>query len=433
MTRLFIRFYLGVVLILVAAFTIQALVFRLSSRDDNLRIAEETIGAGLLLARDNLQLAPESEREATLDALRKKFSYPIDIVGSDKIHEDVRKRFAAGDDVVLHFAGGTFLFAPLEGSERALRFGPLPTFFRPSQSSAMIGMAALLLLIAVAIAVLLRPVSRQLLILERAATAIAAGNLGARVDERKTSSARTLVHAFNEMADRVESLLRTQRDLLQAVSHELRTPLTRMHFAIELIRSAGDDQQLEQRLQSLDTAAQELDDLVDELLRYIRMETSEPLLGHEDVDMLSLARELIEEQSLIHPDRKFEIGPRLAQGDAELVADRASVKRALGNMLSNAARLSRRRVLIDLERSPEGWCIDIDDDGPGIPEADRARVFDPFVRLEQSGRGAGLGLALVRRIVSNYGGTVEAQESSLGGCRIRSTWPIFDSVRAPNT
>jgi two-component system sensor histidine kinase RstB len=432
MTRLFIRFYLGVVLILFAAFTIQMMLFRMSSRDDNLRIAEETLGGGLRLARDVLQSTPDADRAAALDSLREKFGHPIEMVPGEEVPERVNERFAGGDDVVFHFGDGIFLLAPLSDGKGALRFGPLPTFVGPSQTNAMIGLAMLLLLIAIAIALLLRPVSKQLRLLERAATAIAAGNFSTRVDERKASSARTLAHAFNNMADRTESLLRTQRELLQAVSHELRTPLSRIHFAIDLIRTAGDDRQLEQRLQSLDTAAQELDDLVGELLRYVRLETSEPLLGRDEVDLLCLAKELIEEQSLVHPEKQFEIGPRLAGGDAELVADRVSVKRALGNLLANAARFGKRRVVIDVAHGQDGWCIDVDDDGPGIPAEDRARVFEPFVRLEQSGRGAGLGLALVRRIVAHYGGTVEAQASPLGGCRIHTVWPTREAPSPPD-
>jgi signal transduction histidine kinase len=80
--------------------------------------------------------------------------------------------------------------------------------------------------------------------------------------------------------------------------------------------------------------------------------------------------------------------------------------------------------MIDAKASPEGTVIDVDDDGPGIPVADRERAFEPFVRLEETDRGAGLGLALVKRIVANHGGSVMALESPFGGCRIRTFWPL---------
>ena len=98
--------------------------------------------------------------------------------------------------------------------------------------------------------------------------------------------------------------------------------------------------------------------------------------------------------------------------------------RVIGNLLANAARFSQRRTVVEAIPSPSGVTIDVDDDGPGIPQADRIRIFDPFVRLEEADRGAGLGLALVKRVVSNHSGSVSALESPLGGCRVRTYWPV---------
>jgi signal transduction histidine kinase len=94
--------------------------------------------------------------------------------------------------------------------------------------------------------------------------------------------------------------------------------------------------------------------------------------------------------------------------------------------LSNAGRFATSHVVIRAETTaPAATVIDVDDDGGGIPESERQRVFQPFVRLDNnaSDSGVGLGLALVKRIVERHGGTVEALASPLGGCRIRITWP----------
>jgi two-component system sensor histidine kinase RstB len=211
--------------------------------------------------------------------------------------------------------------------------------------------------------------------------------------------------------------------LLQAVSHELRTPLARISFAIDLIRTARDDSERESRLKSLDNAAQDLDELVGELLQYVRLDTSGLRPASESIELLPLVAELIEKESLGSETIQCEVGSELASGKVHVVADRAGLTRALGNLLANAYRFGRRRVIVNASASAAGTTIDIDDDGPGIPASDRERVFAPFVRLDESSRGAGLGLALVKRIVTNHGGTVTALESPLGGCRIRAFWP----------
>ena len=114
-------------------------------------------------------------------------------------------------------------------------------------------------------------------------------------------------------------------------------------------------------------------------------------------------------------------------------ADPSGFQRAIGNLVSNAARFAKSHVTISAEvDSDDNIRLDIDDDGCGIPVAERSRVLEPFVRLEHSdssnGRGVGLGLALVDRIVSQHGGQLLVLETPSGGCRIRTTWPTDPDV-----
>lgn len=424
MTRLFIRFYLGVLLILFLAWCIQAYVFRQRSEAANQRVVEDALAGGVLVARETLEAAAPAERLAVLDKLRGHFAYPIEIVRSEEVPGYTRQRFDSGVDVAL-FAGpgGGFVGTPLRDSGEVLRFGSLPTFVGPSQTELVLALGLILVVAATAIALTLRPVARQLRLVERTATAFAEGDLSARVEERKVKSATTLAQAFNKLAGRTETLLRTQRDLLQAVSHELRTPLSRINFAIDLIRDADSDEAREERLCSIERAAGELDDLVGELLGYVRLENAEPQLDLEEVPLLPLVEELIDKQKVLRPATEFVLGESLRRDSVKVLADRPSLERAIRNLIANAARFGKSRVVVDASLSQQRICVDVDDDGPGIPESDRARVFEPFVRLDESSRGAGLGLALVRRIVTNHGGTVEAEQSPFGGCRIRTIWP----------
>ncbi len=391
---------------------------------------EQALGGWMRLGADKLEAATGDERHAVLDRLRERFDFPIDIAGREDLPDWPRGRIARGEDIVLYSPEPQpndrwFAATPLSNGIEIVRFGPLPNFERIDQKAATTTLALVLFPAALAIALLLRPVARQLRHVERAAQAIATGDLSARVDQRRVRAAKPLAQAFNNMASRTEALVRTQRELLQAVSHELRTPLSRMRFAVELIETAKDDKQRKRRLQELDAATEELDELVGELLSYVRMETTELQPEPEQLSLQETLDVLIPKYAALYPSIQFEIGEDVGCDENVIVADRTGFERAIGNLLSNAGQHAKSRVTIGLERTDEATIVDVDDDGDGIPASERERVFEPFVRLENdaNGKGAGLGLALVKRILTRHGGTIEVQTSPHGGCRVRTTWP----------
>jgi signal transduction histidine kinase len=427
MTRLFFRFYLGVLFVLFSAAVVQNLITQKQNASHNLQVIEEALSGGVRLARDTFSAFPQIERHELLREVQSRFSYPVEIVPFSSVPEQAASRLAAGKDVVFHYGKqGGMLTTSLAGTSDVLSFGPLPQFASPSQMELLIGLVVVLAVTAVAIALLLRPVAQQFRLIESTAMQLAAGDFSARVDERKVASTRTLAQAFNYMAGRTESLLRTQRELLQAVSHELRTPLSRIQFATDLIRTSKTDAERETRLKSVEDATEELNALVGELLQYVRIETSEPRFQLTDIDLLPLLRGLIEKTTVLHPEKAFEIGDSLKLNQPTVHADRSGLERAFGNLLNNAGQQAATKIMIDAKDSAD--CVDlmIDDDGPGIAEADRERVFEPFVRLNQSGTGTGLGLAIVRRIATLHGGKVYAAGNVMGGCRMHISLPRQD-------
>lgn len=395
---------------------------------------ERALRGGMRLAVDTVSEADHDERENVVTQLTDEFGYPVQLVSRDDLPPTVSKRADYGGDVMFYVHDDVaFVAAPLPDQSAFLNFGPLPNFENAERRALTTTTAVVLVLAALAIAVLLRPVARQLRHVEDAAAAIAAGDLSARVDEARAPSTRPLAQAFNNMADRTETLLRTQSELLQAVSHELRTPLSRIRFAIDLIESAKTDDERKKRLEALDIASDDLNDLVGELLKYVRLETSdsgqhrEPVLLHEAIETQ------VSRNAAMHPDVRFEQADNPAELTVE--ADPAAFQRVVGNLLSNAGRFAREQVSITSARQNGCVVVDVDDDGPGIPESDRERVFSPFTRLDnnadsasdeksETSPGVGLGLAIVKRIVTQHGGTIEVQRSPAGGCRIRSTWPV---------
>jgi two-component system, OmpR family, sensor histidine kinase RstB len=398
-----------------------------------LREIEEAIGGWMRLAANRLDAPELAERAAVLDQLRKDFAFPVAVAERDDLPAWPRERVDSGAEIVFYPLEEDRWYAatPLAAPGQLVRFGPFPSFERIEQKAAATTLALVLLPAAVAIALLLRPVARQLRHVEHAARAIAAGDLRARVDERRIRSAKPLAQAFNHMAARTEALVRTQRELLQAVSHELRTPLSRIRFAVDLIQTAKDDDERNRRLESLDSATEELDELVGELLTYVRMETTQPQpqpQPHaEPVALRELLDALIQKHAAMVPSITFTLDESV-DNERIITAERAGLQRTFGNLLNNAGRFARKHVVISAQSVQGATMVDIDDDGAGIPVSERERVFQPFVRLRDDSpdRGVGLGLALVQRIVTRHGGSVEALTSPLGGCRMRTTWPDPD-------
>jgi two-component system sensor histidine kinase RstB len=208
-----------------------------------------------------------------------------------------------------------------------------------------------------------------------------------------------------------------ERELLQVVSHELRTPLARIHFAIDLIRDADTPEERQTRVDSLDRSANELDGLVAELLQYLQIETGLLALNREELPVRATTQELYDELVPQNPHLKMDFGLDLSQTELIAVLDQRRTRRVLRNIIGNATRFAASRIQLNAVIKDGDLLVHIDDDGPGIREEDRARIFEPFFRGERNGGSAGLGLALVYHFVTRVGGNVTVTDSPLGGAR----------------
>ncbi len=420
MTRMFLRFYLGVLLILLLAWGILAYVYRARSEAKNIRVVELALGGGTKLAREKLDAATGEAFDTALNSVRMDFDYPVNVVTflGRPMGDEQSRRLVAGEPV---FYGRNILVA-LADRERLIEFGPLPAFAGPDQREVVFGVGAILSLTAISIAILLRPVAIQLRSVERTATAISAGDLSARINTSAAPKGLAFALAFNKMADRVETLLRIQRELLQAVSHELRTPLAKIRFAADLIETAATKEERRRRLDAVDDATQKLDDLVGELLDYVRLESVVAEAEVTRCNVHALIAELLDTHASLNPSVRCS----MAAGD-EVVSwygDRKSISVAIGNLISNAVKFAASEVQVAAYQQAGKIIVEVDDDGPGISESDRERVFEPFVKLSlPSERGVGLGLALVNRIATRCGGTVSSATSSLGGTTFKLSLP----------
>jgi len=265
-----------------------------------------------------------------------------------------------------------------------------------------------LLIISVVLALGSFPVARfithRLERLRQGVQTLGEGDLSARVRVQGTDEVADLARAFNRAADRIEALVTSQREMLAAASHELRSPLARMRLAIELL---GESEDPAQRAQHRDEAVrniEELDRLVEDLLLVGRLEAAGPLTT-APVDLLALAAE-----------QAARVGASV-QGEPTTVAgDEALLRVALRNLLDNAVRHGAAPVELTVTPSDAGAVVVVQDAGPGVPDAERARIFEAFYRPQGHGadpsEGTGLGLALVARIAARHGGVVRCEDDA---------------------
>ncbi|KHK66228.1 MULTISPECIES: ATP-binding protein [Pseudomonas] len=273
----------------------------------------------------------------------------------------------------------------------------------------------------------LRPHWRDLERLKFTAERFGKGHLSERTKIAPSSNIGSLAHVFDTMAGDIENLLNQQRDLLNAVSHELRTPLTRLDFGLALALSEDMPAASRERLQGLVAHIRELDELVLELLSYSRLQNPECLPERVEVPLDEFIDSILGslDEDLAAPEVVIDV---LLHGALErFVLDPRLTARALQNLLRNAMRYCEKRIQVGVLVSEQGCEIWVDDDGIGIPDSERERVFEPFYRLDRSRDratgGFGLGLAISRRALQAQGGTLTVENSPLGGARFRLWLP----------
>ena len=261
-------------------------------------------------------------------------------------------------------------------------------------------------LVGIAVVVGVFPIIRRLLKrlenLQRGVKRFGEGDLSVRVPESGHDEVADLARQFNSAAARIETLMTSHKSLLANASHELRSPLTRIRMGLEFM---GDDPVSARAKAEIQRNISELDQLVDEILLASRLDTREVDVGSvESVDLIGLAAE---ECARIGAELDMQAdGPLDVKGIAKLL------RRAVRNLLENARRYSQGEITLSLSKQGNMAVVRVEDHGPGVPEAQRERIFEKFYRLpgasERSG-GVGLGLSLVSSIAERHGGTVHCE------------------------
>ncbi|HEX5237747.1 MAG TPA: ATP-binding protein [Sphingomicrobium sp.] len=264
-----------------------------------------------------------------------------------------------------------------------------------------------------------RPVRR----LRAGVRAVAAGDLetdiGGRLARRRDELGG-LARDFGQMTKDLRAHIAAREELLRDVSHELRSPLARLRLAADLACSGrGDRKRLFDRIER---EVERIDAMIGQILHFSRIGASRPL-AHDEVELAQLLEEIVEDAQIEADDRGIAI--RLVTDDPGHVrGDRSKFRSAIENVLRNALRHSPQgsEVAVRLERASDAIRIEVRDQGPGLQTADADWIFEPFQRGDGS-EGAGLGLAITRRIMELHGGHTCAANVADGGLCVELRLP----------
>jgi two-component system OmpR family sensor kinase len=326
-------------------------------------------------------------------------------------------------------AGETYLlFTPLEREREPRRGGRRPAPPPPTWLLALIGAGASLAVSGMLAWYLARPIRS----LRWAFRSAAQGRLETRVRplmKGRRDEIADLGDDFDQMAQQLQKLVGAQRRLLHDVSHELRSPLARLQAAIGLVRQSPE--KLEASLDRIEREVARVDELVGEVLTLARLESLASGASARTVDFAELVADVAE-------DARFEAEAakrRLSYAGSAVARVRGSAEllhRAVENVVRNAVKYTAEGSCVEMELSADSGragagkaVLVVADRGPGIPDEELERIFDPFYRVaNDTAKGFGLGLAIAQRAIASHGGVIRARNRPDGGLRLEIELPL---------
>jgi two-component system, OmpR family, sensor histidine kinase RstB len=399
------------------------------------KIGERQMKALPIFILDYLIYYPGQEREY-LAKIQKYFTYPISIQNLHELQLDSEQigQLRQDQSIMLYKDSATMrgtnitIISPMPSNpSEVLVIGPVPVFnWMPFQLAGGITLLSLFLL-SLGVYGLIVPLERKIRQVRYALNRMKSGDLSLRVPIEGNDEMANLAASYNNMSDHIQRLIEAQRELMRAVSHELRTPVARIRFGMEMLAEEDDYEYRLQQIEMIDKDIEALNTLIDEIMTYAKLEQGTPSLEFEELPLVEVLSQVATETEALKTQKEIEL---LAPApDLRVDAERRYLHRVVQNLVGNAVRYCDHKVRISGGIDKDGKAfVSVEDDGAGIPEIDRARIFEAFARLDDSrtraSGGYGLGLSIVSRIAYWFGGTIQVDQSpDLGGARFIMTWP----------
>ncbi|CAM2819642.1 ATP-binding protein [Vibrio ordalii] len=272
-------------------------------------------------------------------------------------------------------------------------------------------------------------ISRRLRELEKVTLAFAAGDLTVRASIKSSNSVGSLNKSFNYMASKISALVLSNKALSNAVAHELRTPIFRIQWQAEMLADESLTPKQAAKVASIIEDTEEMETMVDELLYYAKVERPENELNMQTIQLNYWLESVLDKW---RSNSVIDIKLLPLAKEASLQADPYLLKRVLDNLLGNAQKYAKGKIIVEASVNNAGQAVQIDihDDGEGIDSEHWPFIFDAFYSADfsrgerQSGFGLGLGLAIVKQIVLRHNGEVSVAKSVLGGACFTLVLPV---------
>ncbi|THB77735.1 MAG: hypothetical protein D3926_14855 [Desulfobacteraceae bacterium] len=436
MKRIFITIYIVMIIgLLTIPFGIVPIIDEIFK--DQVTEAERDLARGTFaLIAQRLEGLDKAGQDEELARIAPLFGYPVTLQAMDQLDVDPEDIPDFKNGLIVSHSEEDMLIQRLGASDRAMTMGgPFPGNRIDAQAQYIFWGLFLLFLALPAFAWTFF-LQHDLKKIQKTTAQFAAGDHTARVKVSRISSFSQVAVSINTMAEQTQKLLESQKDLSNSVSHEIRTPLARIKFSLEMIAEfVNTAQQGSHYLSEIGRDVEEIESLVDEMLTYARFdrepEKSGDLNRHEMISWLD---------AIVETEQK---GIREKALSFEKPVDKTSlISRfepvylgwAIRNLIRNAVKYARNRIAVTIEEVEGNLLIHVDDDGPGIPESSREKIFQPFFRIDSSrsrkSGNYGLGLAIAKRISRWHKGSIHVGLSPWNGARFTITLPMdpMDSV-----